>query len=138
MIHDMSKPSMWGYVDTKSNPADYASRGLKPNEEIKIKEWLNGPKFLWETEDKWPSPPTGLKEMPGEHLEQRKTARVDRIVTSEENIVLDKLLKYYSSWYSLQKRVAWLRRLPCDGLSCFVARSLKKQQAKQKKTSKDI
>ncbi len=110
VIHDMSKPSMWRYVDTKSNPADYASRGLIPNEEIKIKEWLNGPKFLWKTEDKWPSPPTGLKEMPDEHLEQRKTARVDRIVTSEENVVLDKLLEYYSSWYSLQKRVAWLRR----------------------------
>jgi hypothetical protein len=46
VIHDMSKPSMWKYVDTKSNPADYASRGLKPNEEIKINEWLNGPKFL--------------------------------------------------------------------------------------------
>jgi hypothetical protein len=100
---------MWRYVDTKSNAADYASRGLKPNEEIKINEWLNGPKFLWETEDKWPSPPAGLKEMPDEHLECRKTARVNRIATSEENIVLDKLLEYYSSRYSLQKGVAWLR-----------------------------
>ncbi|CAB4022447.1 Hypothetical predicted protein [Paramuricea clavata] len=48
--------------------------------------------------------------MPDEHLEWRKTARVNRIATSEENIVLDKLLEYYSSWYSLQKGVAWLRR----------------------------
>jgi hypothetical protein len=86
-IHDMSKPSMWRYVDTKSNPADYASQGLKLNEEIKINEWLNGPKFIWETEDKWPIPPAGLKEMPDEHLEWRKTARVNRIATSEENIV---------------------------------------------------
>ena len=72
--------------------------------------WLNGPKFLWEMEGKWPSPPADLNEMPDKHLERRKTAGVNIIATSEEIIVLDKLLEYYSSWYSLQKGVAWLRR----------------------------
>lgn len=34
---------------------DHASRGLSLNDKAKIKEWLQGPKFLWEEEDKWPS-----------------------------------------------------------------------------------
>lgn len=30
IIHSDSSPSWWRYVDTKANPADYASRGLRP------------------------------------------------------------------------------------------------------------
>lgn len=110
VIHELSNPSMWRHVDTKSNPADHASRGVKPTEQSKINEWLNGPKFLWETEDRWSIPPEGLKAIPDEHLEWRKTAQIHGISTSRQNVEVDKFLEYYSSWYSLQKGVAWLRR----------------------------
>lgn len=33
----------WHYIDTKHNPADYASRGLFPNEIISNSLWWNGP-----------------------------------------------------------------------------------------------
>ncbi|XP_028404802.1 uncharacterized protein LOC114527367 [Dendronephthya gigantea] len=110
VIHDMSTPSMWRYVDTKSNPADYASRGLKADEQRKIHVWLNGPNFLREEEDKWPEMPEGLKEMPDEQLEWRKTAQVHEIVTSKDGTAFDRFLEYYSSWYALQKGVAWFLR----------------------------
>ena len=34
----------WNHIDTKFNPAHYASRGLVVSEEDKVKVWLNGAK----------------------------------------------------------------------------------------------
>ena len=42
---DKSAAKQWRYVDTKSNPADEASRGIRPNELTKSK-WILGPDFL--------------------------------------------------------------------------------------------
>lgn len=52
-IHDGSRPNQWIYVETGSNPADDASRGLFAEEFIQNKRWMNGPAFLWEKEDHW-------------------------------------------------------------------------------------
>ena len=35
----------WNHIDTKVNPADYASRGLTVAEEDKVNVWLNGPQM---------------------------------------------------------------------------------------------
>ena len=83
---------------------------MKVNERHKMNEWLNGPKFLLESENSWPNPPEGLKGMPDEHLEWRKMAHVNEISMSSQSDELAKYLEYYSSWYSIQKGVAWLRR----------------------------
>ena len=48
--------------------------------------------------------------MPDEHLEWRKMAHVNEISMSSQSDELAKYLEYYSSWYSIQKGVAWLRR----------------------------
>ena len=50
-IRDLTLPSQWRYVDTKSNPADFASRGMSAENLISTTEWWNGPKFLWEPID---------------------------------------------------------------------------------------
>ena len=44
-IQDKSAARQWRYMDTKSNPADEASRGIRPNELTKSK-WILGPDFL--------------------------------------------------------------------------------------------
>ena len=46
-IHDLTSESEWRYIDTKTNPADYASRGIYAEGLINCKEWWNGPEFLW-------------------------------------------------------------------------------------------
>ena len=51
-IQEKSSVKQWRYVDTKSNPADDASRGLRPRELSKSK-WITGPDFLWQPEDEW-------------------------------------------------------------------------------------
>mgnify|MGYP002804104880 CR=1 FL=1 len=51
----------------------------------------------------------GIKRMSDEQLEWRKTVQVYETVT-EESTAFDKILEYYSSWYALQKAVAWFLR----------------------------
>ena len=57
IIHDLSKPSQWKYVETAYNPADSASRDINPNDLKKTQAWLNGPEFLKREEDNWPKSP---------------------------------------------------------------------------------
>ncbi|XP_064638263.1 uncharacterized protein LOC135494281 [Lineus longissimus] len=47
IIHDGSDASQWCYIDTKSNPADHASRGLWAEDFLNCIAWSNGPEFLW-------------------------------------------------------------------------------------------
>jgi len=42
MIHDESSPSQWRHIDTGTNPADDASRGLCAKEVVARKGWING------------------------------------------------------------------------------------------------
>ena len=53
-IHEVSQLRQWKYVDTGSNTADDALRGLSTEELIHSKRWLSGPAFLWEEEKNWP------------------------------------------------------------------------------------
>ncbi|XP_044171915.1 uncharacterized protein LOC114974584 [Acropora millepora] len=55
IIHDGSSLEQWRYVDSRSNPADDASRGLTAEQLIRNKRWLHGPEFLWKSDEYWPS-----------------------------------------------------------------------------------
>ena len=48
-IRESTGSHQWKYVDTKSNPADIASRGATPKELMKS-NWFSGPDFLWQSE----------------------------------------------------------------------------------------
>lgn len=52
-IQEHSSPNQWHYVDTKSNPADHASRGLNP-QQLPKSSWFTGPAFLWKDKTYWP------------------------------------------------------------------------------------
>ena len=47
LIRDLTNPGDWFYVDTSSNPADDASRGLSAKQLVQDSRWLTGPEFLW-------------------------------------------------------------------------------------------
>ena len=53
--------------------------------------------------------PKELKEISDEQSEWRKAAQVYETITDESE-AFDKILEYYSSWYALQKAVAWFLR----------------------------
>ena len=51
-IQENTSIDQWKYVESKQNPADEASRGLK-TQELLHSRWITGPAFLWENENKW-------------------------------------------------------------------------------------
>ncbi|XP_078321623.1 uncharacterized protein LOC111100747 [Crassostrea virginica] len=46
-IRDATEPHQWCYIESPSNPADHASRGLHVAE-INDSSWLTGPPLLWQ------------------------------------------------------------------------------------------
>ena len=44
----------WNYIESKQNPADEASRGMKA-QELLDSQWNTGPAFLWENKNQWPN-----------------------------------------------------------------------------------
>ena len=110
IIHALSYPSQWRYVETSTNPADSASRGIKPSDSRKTQMWVRGPEFLYDEENAWPKMPEDIREMTDENLEWRKGAQINEILANDQNRTLDDFLEYYSCWYRLQKGVAWLIR----------------------------
>ena len=49
-IRENTRPAQWKYVNTASNPADRASRGLNAEHFIKCQNWIEGPDFLDKSE----------------------------------------------------------------------------------------
>ncbi|XP_023192327.1 uncharacterized protein LOC111609249 isoform X3 [Xiphophorus maculatus] len=54
VIREATDVNQWRYVSSKENPADDASRGMKAEEFLKCKRWINGPEFLHRSEEEWP------------------------------------------------------------------------------------
>ena len=106
-IQNASKPSQWRHVDSKSNPADDGSRGMKAEELKENPRWLTGPRFLWQDEETWPTPPAVISTIPPEDPELKKIARANLATTNDKT---DDLLHRYSSWTKLKRAVAWLLR----------------------------
>ena len=101
-IHETSKPSQWYYVPTAQNPADLASRGVWPQEQNKLKFWIQGPQFLQNDKadyrDLFASP------------EPVKLELEVKAVDATRNVdLIDKLLLRFSDYHRLCKAVAWLK-----------------------------
>ena len=52
-IREESSPFQWRYINSKSNPADEASRGVTADVFVYDGRWLKGPVFLLTTECEW-------------------------------------------------------------------------------------
>ena len=108
-IHDLSNPSQWHYVSSDLNPADIASRGLRPHERAKLKIWLEGPKFLLQEEDHWPVQPHHLPEISEDDRNVKPVKKAQTYVIKQD-LGADALIYRYSSWFALKKAVTWLIR----------------------------
>lgn len=106
-IEDGSKPQQWRYVPTKLNPADYASRGMDPQDLVTSKVWLEGPAFLYKEESEWPATPINLPQLPDEFVTV-KTIVASAVQATQDP--LDRFIKRFSSWYKLVKATAWMIR----------------------------
>ncbi|XP_028408200.1 uncharacterized protein LOC114530778 [Dendronephthya gigantea] len=111
-IQDHTSVDQWRYVESKSNPADEASRGVKAKE-ISESKWLSGPSFLWKPEEQWPSnnqENQHIRELSSSDPEVKKavvcsTSRVDSDENSTGSLIEDRLL-YFSDWYRGKRAIA--------------------------------
>ena len=106
-IPDLTTPEQWRYVESKSNPADDASRGLSPTNLVKSSRWLTGPQFLWENCDNWRDFGDNSKpaELSSDDKEVRKASTLATVVKEEPATLLQRL-EYFSDWFCAKKALA--------------------------------
>ena len=109
-IHDASSPTQWNYVDTHSNPADDASRGVPADS---LQRWIKGPDFLTKPSDDWPKRPEELSLTTQDNdPEVKKSALVyitDASNNSDKHLVVE-VLERFSSWCRAKRVFAWMLR----------------------------
>lgn len=102
-ILDFTTVDQWRYVDSKNNPADDASRGMKMKMLLTDNMWLQGPDFLRLPEDQWPQQPGRPDYAPDSILEE---IHATATTVNEATDATQTLINHYSSWYRLKRAVA--------------------------------
>jgi hypothetical protein len=129
LIRDNSAVESWNYIDTDSNPADDASRGICCTNLPADHRWFRGPTFLWLPEEQWPR--RASRRQPtfadGDPEVRKEIVTCATVAEQRGENVMNRLLKRYSSWYRLKRCIAYII-LAFDVLHCrakrVVARSM--------------
>ncbi|VDI41613.1 Hypothetical predicted protein [Mytilus galloprovincialis] len=107
IIHNTTSLDQWRHVDSPSNPADIASRGIDACDSKKLNIWLNGPNFLLEDSRYWPQDLRNeLQEVTENDTELKKEVAIHAMT----NNTTDYLMNYFSDWTKLLRATAWLIR----------------------------
>ena len=123
-IRDLTDPNSWFYVETKSNPADEASRGLTAKQLVEGSRWLIGPEFLWES---GPCKPENVEVSPLQESDP-EVKKASVLTTEVKNVAPfpdhfeTSRLDGTTSWYQALKVIALCLRLK----SRFQRREFKK------------
>ena len=107
-IHEITNPEQWRYVESTSNPADLASRGIDPGDDTSLKIWQNGPDFLQQDESTWPRLPN-KPEIADDDSEVKREVTINTTALYTGPNIED-LINRYSDWFKLQRALAWLQR----------------------------
>ena len=106
-IRDLTSIDQWRYIPTKSNPADFASRGLDAQRLLDKREWWFGPDFLWSNFD----PDYGridednnIAAVCPDDPEVRKCSVM--VTRTEEHAGIEERLNRYSSWFEAKRAIA--------------------------------
>ena len=128
-IQDSPSVDQWNYIESKQNPADEASRGMKA-QELLDSRWITGPAFLWENENQWPNSDQENNELQQDDPEVKKsvamaTTQIEQAVPVKFDLA--ERVKYFSNWYRAKRAVALCLRY----LQCLRDRVHKKQRGKE-------
>ncbi|XP_059184653.1 uncharacterized protein LOC131967729 [Centropristis striata] len=110
VIREAVDIDQWRYVCSKENPADEASRGMKTQDFLKGRRWINGPEFLSKTKEDWPEMNVDLDVISVDDPEIKRDLMVNTIVKDVENPT-SHLICYFSSWTKLKTSVAWFLKI---------------------------
>ena len=115
-ILDFSKVEQWRHVDSKSNPADLASRGMRSKQLLSDNMWTHGPHFLKLSKEHWPQQPGCYDDNSVEDDNLEVQAMTTAANETTANCTND-LITHYSTFYRLKRAVAIYRRF-FDSLKC--------------------
>ncbi|XP_029347204.1 uncharacterized protein LOC100569539 [Acyrthosiphon pisum] len=101
-ILDLTQPSQWRHVPTTTNPADVISRGCSAESLLSNELWWNGPKWLSQTEDLWPSNNVIHTDLP-----EVRIVRPVLVVSQPSECQFE---ERYSSWSRLNRITAYILR----------------------------
>lgn len=122
-IREDSDPSQWQYVDTKSNLADHASRGLTASR-IEDSNWFTDPEFLWKAEIKYSE---NHEELAPDDREVRT-----KVVLKKQTCPPSLLARFskFLNWSSLVRTIARLLRRARGGKNTSLSTLQERQDAK--------
>lgn len=106
-IQEKTAGSEWRHVRSGDNPADHISRGLLPNEFLRISNWKTGPSWLSLEENLWPESHLII---PAEPPEMRKTHCFLATADHEKAGARISFFEKYSSIGKLRRLVAYALR----------------------------
>ena len=109
IIHDGSDPEQWRYIDTTSNPADDASRGLHARQLSSSSRWIQGASFLWQNEISWLVKPR-IDEIPDDDVELKKKVQSFAVNDEKHGSVISLMFLKFSDWMRLKRAIAWILR----------------------------
>ena len=104
MIRSNTDPKEWRYIDTKSNPADHASKGLSVQELIKS-NWFSGPAFLREKEISF-----GEEGIPAIQIGDPEVRSTVLKTTTKSSFSLINCMTRFSDWAKAVGVVSYLKR----------------------------
>ena len=105
-IQEKSSVKQWRYIATKSNPADNASRGVRPKDLSKSK-WIKGPDFLWKEDAVWETSMETISDysVSQNDPEVKKAVYLATEVSPSLSSTVARL-EYFSEWHRAKKAVA--------------------------------
>ena len=86
-IRDHTSPDQWRYVESGSNPADEASRGMNAKDFMQKSQWIKGAHFLWQTEDHWPQQDSYENEVDHNSPDVKKVTANATVIEEHENML---------------------------------------------------
>ena len=108
-ILNQSNEEQWKYINTASNPADEASRGLSIDSLVNNQRWMHGTEFLTKEPIEAPCQPTNCSTILESDPKLKKSATVFSS-DSQHQCAIQKLIHHYSSWQKLKRAVAFILR----------------------------
>ncbi|XP_050313663.1 uncharacterized protein LOC126748451 [Anthonomus grandis grandis] len=103
-IQSLSQDWKWRHIKSKDNPADYLSRGLKPDELINSSVWWHGPQFL-----QYPEVNLNLFDFKNSTTAE-ETKKVNTVLLTSINNFWELLFKRFSKYTRLQRTLAYILR----------------------------
>ena len=114
-IHDHTKPQQWQYINSQSNPADAASRGLRAQQLVDDDtRWLRGPDFLWQPfpyQVQIESKPQPLD--PGDPEVKKVTSLMTHTSKGYPSHFETSRLDRFSNWFRAKRAIAVCLRFKC-------------------------